>query len=60
MPLDQPTRESRFLSEDLVIHGKNASSKLTLRFPRGRAPLVDKIIEALEATPSTPQPSLHS
>ncbi|MEM7147777.1 MAG: DUF4126 domain-containing protein [Verrucomicrobiota bacterium] len=52
-------RESRFLSEDLVIHGKNANSKLTLRFPRGRAPLVDKIIEALDsAAQPAPESSL--
>jgi hypothetical protein len=52
-------REPRFLSEDLVIHGKAAKSKLILRFPRGRGPFVDKVIEALEAHQAQPaEPSL--
>jgi hypothetical protein len=54
-------REPRFLSEDLVIHGNKAKFKLILRFPRGRGPFVDKIIEALDehqSQPAPPEPAL--
>jgi hypothetical protein len=59
VPIDDAkcVREPRFLSEDLVIHGNKAKFKLILRFPRGRGPFVDKVIEAIEAHQAQPAPT---